>query len=182
MDKKAMKESLWGLAEGADGRSDSALVGELLGEIDAAMARGVRREVILASLRQHGVSLTLQGFQTALRRKRKERATREAKGTSSNKNLPTMSAQQKEAPKPTAVNSQTVLSSARPTASSPKLEPNLPEQKSKLEEEEDKAFDEHQKSIAHLSAVQRGKQTADFLEKQAENRMSPTARKLFGES
>jgi hypothetical protein len=61
-------------------------------------------------------------------------------------------------------------------ANSPKI-PELPVPQT----EEDKEFEEFKKSIAHLPAVQKGKKTADYLEKKQEGKMSLTTRKWLGE-
>jgi hypothetical protein len=86
MEKKAsLVEELRSLAVGKKGRSDTARLGDYLEEIEAAMAKGVRRDQILATLRKHGFSFSMEGFQSALRIQRKKRAEQTTSSTSKRK-------------------------------------------------------------------------------------------------
>ena len=152
-------------------RPQAALLAENLASIEKALSEGISRNDVWESLREEGFTLTFKSFLLSLHRLRKKNPVQQGK-------VP----QRPEAPKLPAANPQTVTLGALLPTSPPKPEPNITEQKSKVEEEEDKAYDEYKKSISHLSPTQKGKKLADFLEKQAENRLSPTARKLFGES
>jgi hypothetical protein len=74
MEKRAtLVEELRNLAAGSRGRSDTARLGDYLEDIEAAMEKGVSRAQILATLRRHGFTFSMQGFQSALWRQRKLR-------------------------------------------------------------------------------------------------------------
>jgi hypothetical protein len=164
MNKKEGNELFRGLREGKEGRKDSSRLEDFVDEIEASFRAGVSRPTILATLHKLGFTFQMNGFISALQRIRKKRAATKQ---------PT---QHSEAPKPTTT-PQTVPQGA-PLPTSP---PKPPQAQSTREEEEEKAYEEFKKSVAHLSIVQRSKKLADFLEKQAENRPSYNTRKLLGE-
>jgi len=58
---------------------DSTVIRAMLPEIEAALARGVTRQQVLDTLKQeHGLSIELRGFDSALRRARKARDKQKA--------------------------------------------------------------------------------------------------------
>jgi hypothetical protein len=73
-DKAAAAGGLRALAAGTEGRSGSALVYELLADIEAALTTGVARKTVLAALnRDYGFTLTMSGFEKALKKARRRR-------------------------------------------------------------------------------------------------------------
>jgi hypothetical protein len=164
MDQKSFQEELKTLTEGKkERRSNTSLVADVMNDIEAALARGVRRETIHQALLNQGVTLTFQGFMSALRairRKKREEQADKPKGTA-----PTSKT---EATPPVP---STPLVSAHKATQPPKTPP-LEE-----EDEETRVIQEFKKSIAHLSAVQQGKKMSDFIDKLQENKMSSTTRR-----
>lgn len=82
MDKKAFQEELKALAQTRQGRrSNTAIIAEVIDDIEEALAGGIKREAILQALQKQGVTLTLEGFQSAMRTLRKRRKTPTEPGT-----------------------------------------------------------------------------------------------------
>jgi hypothetical protein len=140
-------------------RPQTALVAENLESIERAIERGIPAISIWKALQEEGITLTLRGFETALYRLRKKKAP-----------------QRSEALKPPAANLQAVP----PGAQLPTSPPKPPQVQSTTEEEDDKAYEEFKKSVAHLPIVQRSKKLSDFMEKQQEARPNYNTRKLLG--
>ncbi|POZ50683.1 hypothetical protein [Methylovulum psychrotolerans] len=70
-DKAAAAGGLRALAAGTEGKSGSALVYELLADIEAALTTGVARKTVLAALnRDYGLTMTMSGFEKALKKAR----------------------------------------------------------------------------------------------------------------
>lgn len=79
VEKQQAANTLLALAAGAEGRSQSSRLRDLVTEVDAALAAGVRRKTILDMLhRDHGFTMTMSGFEKALRRARQQNPTSEA--------------------------------------------------------------------------------------------------------
>ena len=75
-DKQQSTKALQALVAGTEGRSQSRRLCDLIAEIEAALAAGVRRKTILAVLHeQYGFTMTMSGFEKALKRARAQRAT-----------------------------------------------------------------------------------------------------------
>jgi hypothetical protein len=56
----------------ADGRSESSRLGDIISDVEAALKAGVKREIVLETLRQHyGFKMSMSGFEKALKRYRK---------------------------------------------------------------------------------------------------------------
>jgi hypothetical protein len=74
MDKTKTIEQLKTLAVAADGRSESSRLGDIIGDVEAALKAGVKRGIVLETLRQHyGFTMSMSGFEKALKRYRKNR-------------------------------------------------------------------------------------------------------------
>jgi hypothetical protein len=73
MDKKTLKTELLKAAEGTEGRSQAAQLRDIIDEVEAAIAAGVKRAVILERLAKAGLMMTATNFDSALRRIRQER-------------------------------------------------------------------------------------------------------------
>lgn len=72
----SLRQTLLEMAKGADGRSATARLNDIFPEIEQALAAGVRRTAIVAALQNHGISLTLRSFDTAMYRLRKRQAAK----------------------------------------------------------------------------------------------------------
>jgi|ThiBio_inoc_biof_1041523.scaffolds.fasta_scaffold00229_41 hypothetical protein len=73
MDKNSVAEALRALA-GGEGRSETARLRDVFGEVEAALAAGVSRSAILQTLHEQGFTMTAKSFESALYRLRKQRA------------------------------------------------------------------------------------------------------------
>ncbi|MCX7096316.1 MAG: hypothetical protein NTV43_00240 [Methylococcales bacterium] len=72
MDKAKTAEQLKTLAQEADGRSESARLGDIIGEVESALKAGAKRQAVLNTLHQHyGFKMSMSGFEKALKRYRK---------------------------------------------------------------------------------------------------------------
>ena len=72
MDRSKTVEQLKKLAVTADGRSESSRLGDIISDVEAALKAGVKREIVLETLRQHyGFKMSMSGFEKALKRYRK---------------------------------------------------------------------------------------------------------------
>jgi hypothetical protein len=72
MDRSKTVEQLKTLAVAADGRSESSRLGDIISDVEAALKAGVKREIVLETLRQHyGFKMSMSGFEKALKRYRK---------------------------------------------------------------------------------------------------------------
>ena len=75
-DKQQAAKALQALVAGTEGRSQSRRLYDLIAEIEAALVAGVRRKTVLAALHEHcGFTMTMSGFEKALKRARAQRAT-----------------------------------------------------------------------------------------------------------
>jgi molecular chaperone GrpE (heat shock protein) len=74
-DKQTVSEALQELANEHRGlpRSDTARLGEVLDDIEHALAAGASHHAVLETLHSQGFSLTLSRFQSTLARLRRER-------------------------------------------------------------------------------------------------------------
>lgn len=163
MPEKETLDELQGLSQDRKNRSQTARLAELLDVIEAQLEKGVRREVILASLQKHGFTLTLQGFQTALRRLRQKKAQRQAPKASSS-------------PVPAPTQTQ-----ATPNPSSSKLSPSAPNQEkpSEATEEEDPEREAFRKKWAHLPLLQLSKKMATFDDQRAQRQPDPVLQRII---
>ena len=73
MNKSDISATLQALARG-DNKPQVARLRDVFDDIDAALAAGVRRADVLAALHEHGFTMSLRTFDSALYRIRKERA------------------------------------------------------------------------------------------------------------
>lgn len=71
MSEESLPDVLAQLATGTDGRSETAQLRDVLGEIENAIEAGVSRKTILDALHARGFKLSERGFETALYRLRK---------------------------------------------------------------------------------------------------------------
>ena len=72
MDRSKTVEQLKTLTVAADGRSESSRLGDIISDVEAALKAGVKREIVLETLRQHyGFKMSMSGFEKALKRYRK---------------------------------------------------------------------------------------------------------------
>ena len=72
MDRSKTVEQLKTLAVAADARSESSRLGDIISDVEAALKAGVKREIVLETLRQHyGFKMSMSGFEKALKRYRK---------------------------------------------------------------------------------------------------------------
>ena len=163
MDKKAFQEDILTLTEGKkERRSNTALIAGLMDDIEAALVKGVRREVIYQALLKQGVTLTFQGFESALRELRKKRR---AKTTQTRQ--PT---QRPEAPKPTTATLQmnpALVGVAPPSTPSETKPLDIPGNKHTGVDEELKAFKE---SIKHLPDREKGKKLFEYMKSRADKK------------
>lgn len=75
-DRQEAAKALQALVAGTEGRSQSRRLYDLIAEIEAALVAGVRRKTVLAALHDHyGFTMTMSGFEKALKRARAQRAT-----------------------------------------------------------------------------------------------------------
>lgn len=73
VNKKTAVAQLQALAAGIDGRSESSRLLDIISEVEAALAAGVKREIVLATLHAHfGFTMSMSGFEKALKRIRKK--------------------------------------------------------------------------------------------------------------
>lgn len=72
--EKDVGEALRSLAKDDSARSETARLRDIFDEVEAALAKGVRREAVLATLHAKGFTMSPAGFKTALQRIRKERS------------------------------------------------------------------------------------------------------------
>ena len=134
-------------------RPQTALLAEHLEGIEQAIQRGIPVVSVWKALQEEGFTLTFKSFENALHRLRKRKA-----GSLTNKPPKTK---------------------AQPSV--PAVTPSKAQETPEVQTEEDKEFEAYKKSVAHLPIIQRSKKIADFLEKQQENKMSPSTRKWLGE-
>ena len=75
-DKQQAAKALQALVAGTESRSQSRRLYDLIAEIEAALVAGVRRKTVLAVLHEHySFTMTMSGFEKALKRARAQRAT-----------------------------------------------------------------------------------------------------------
>lgn len=73
MEKIKTIERLKALVNGADGRSESARLADVIDDVENALKAGVKRQVVLDTLHQcYGFKMTMSGFEKALRKLRKK--------------------------------------------------------------------------------------------------------------
>jgi len=73
MDKQAIAERLQLLATDDTKRSKAARLREIIEDVERALAAGARRADVLATLRAHGLEMSLSTFETTLKRLRAQR-------------------------------------------------------------------------------------------------------------
>jgi len=73
MEKIKTVERLKALVDGADGRSESARLADVIDDVENALKAGVKRQVVLDTLHQcYGFKMKMSGFEKALRKLRKK--------------------------------------------------------------------------------------------------------------
>ena len=73
MTKTSVADVLRELAKGDKSRSETARLRDVIDEVEAALAAGVRRSAVLEALHGQGFTMTLKSFESALYRIRKQR-------------------------------------------------------------------------------------------------------------
>lgn len=73
MENTALSDALAGLRTGSKGRSNTAKLRDVIGDVEAAIGAGVPRAEILEVLKEQGIVFSLKAFDTALYRIRQER-------------------------------------------------------------------------------------------------------------
>jgi hypothetical protein len=73
MDKKGLSERLKTVSGDDSKRSNSALLRDVIDDVEAALAAGVSRVVVLDELAAFGLAMSLSAFDTALHRIRRKR-------------------------------------------------------------------------------------------------------------
>jgi hypothetical protein len=103
---------------------DSTVIWAMLPEIEAALARGVTRQQVLDTLRkEHGLTLELRGFDSALRRARK---ARDKQKTTAHASLPPKVDHAKQVTPPGGVSSAVDTKAGRAVESTPPENPPQP--------------------------------------------------------
>ena len=72
MDKKGLSERLKTVSGDDSKRSNSALLSDVIDDVEAALAAGVSRVVVVDELAAFGLTMSLSAFDTALHRIRKK--------------------------------------------------------------------------------------------------------------
>ena len=72
-EKQPLAEQLRALAAGERHRSEAARLRDVFDEIEAALRAGVSRQAILDALHEHGFTMNLRSFDTAMYRIRQKR-------------------------------------------------------------------------------------------------------------
>ena len=94
MDRTKTIEKLNDLAVATDGRSESARLGDVISEVEAALRAGVKRQIVLETLHQnYGFKMSMSGFEKALRRIRKKMDNKDGEATKKGKENKTISQQ-----------------------------------------------------------------------------------------
>jgi hypothetical protein len=94
MDRTKTIEKLNDLAVATDGRSESARLGDVISEVEAALRAGVKRQIVLETLHQnYGFKMSMSGFEKALRRIRKKMDNKEGEASKKGKENNTISQQ-----------------------------------------------------------------------------------------
>ena len=94
MDRTKTIEKLNDLAVATDGRSESARLGDVISEVEAALRAGVKRKIVLETLHQnYGFKMSMSGFEKALRRIRKKMDNKDGEATKKGKENKTISQQ-----------------------------------------------------------------------------------------
>lgn len=76
MEKSKTIEILKALASGADGRSESARLADIIEDVENALKGGVKRRAVLDALHNHyNFKMTMSGFEKALRKLRNKENT-----------------------------------------------------------------------------------------------------------
>lgn len=73
MEKNSVAEALNALATSNENRSQTARLRDVFDEVENALKAGVRREIVLQSLNDNGLSMNMKSFESAIYRLRKER-------------------------------------------------------------------------------------------------------------
>ena len=77
MGNKTLSENLQELACSAtDKRSKAARLRDVVDDVEAALAAGVRRSAVVEKLAEHGLEMTLSTFDSSLRRIRQKRVNK----------------------------------------------------------------------------------------------------------
>ena len=76
MDKKGLSERLKTVSGDDSKRSNSALLSDVIDDVEAALAAGVRRSAVVEKLAEHGLEMTLSTFDSSLRRIRQKRVNK----------------------------------------------------------------------------------------------------------
>lgn len=66
-------QALYALAQGTEGRSETAQLRDIIDGVEAALRAGASRQAILDTLHEHGFRMSMNSFESALYRIRKER-------------------------------------------------------------------------------------------------------------
>ena len=96
MEKSKTIEKLKTLANGADGRSESARLADIIDHVENALNAGVKRQVVLDTLHHsYGFTMGMSGFEKALRKLRnKKDKTPHAEPVSQSNNVESTKKQQ----------------------------------------------------------------------------------------
>lgn len=73
MEKGSVADALIALATSDENRSQTARLRDVIDQVETALDAGVKREVVLKSLNDHGLDMSMKSFESALYRIRKER-------------------------------------------------------------------------------------------------------------
>jgi len=73
MDKKGLSERLKSVSGDDSKRSNSALLRDVIDDVEAALSAGVSRSVVVDELAAFGLAMSLSAFDTALHRIRKKK-------------------------------------------------------------------------------------------------------------
>lgn len=75
MPSDSLASAIEALQADASAKSETARLREVFGSIEKALASGVKREALLATLHKEGFTMTMNGLRSALQRIRQENRT-----------------------------------------------------------------------------------------------------------
>lgn len=156
MGLKEYKEALMRLSEEGPWRSETAHLKHLLEEVEAALAVGVKRELVLEVLHKQGFKFSMRGFETALYRLRKRK---KAALSPQAKSLEQLSTAASKTVQPTQKAPVATPSASGPQEKSPL---NIPGYKSRVTDKDREEYNALKEAIKDLPDREQRKRMEQF--------------------
>lgn len=114
MDRRAIAERLKALASDDEKRSKAARLRDVIDDVEAALAAGISRSLVVEELAAHGLEMSITTFDTTLQRIRKKKEGLKEKGNQRHLKIQTQETNEREQEKSIEVKTQAVTRSHNP--------------------------------------------------------------------